>query len=393
MSGQGSDGRASRRAAGSPDGAADRRFMARALELARRGWYTTRPNPRVGCVLARDGAMVGEGWHERAGGPHAEAHALRAAGDRARGATAYVTLEPCAHHGRTPPCSRALLEAGVGRVVAAMEDPDPRVAGAGLAQLRAGGVEVDCGLMRTQAEALNPGFILRHAVRRPYLRAKLAMTLDGRIATANGESRWITGAEARRDVQRLRAQSCAVMTGIGTVLADDPSLTLRPGELDALEPAPFIDPSTVPPPLRVVVDSRLRTPPSSRLLGLPGPVLLATAVAVEGFAAGDAAEVVRFAGADGRVDLAALAGHLAARRINEVLLEAGPALNGAMLAAGLVDEVIIYMAPRLLGDRGRGLFTLEGVERLDQAVGLAVTDVRAVGADWRVTAKVGKAGA
>lgn len=363
---------------------ADRMHMARALELAARGLYSTDPNPRVGCVLVRDGRTVGEGWHERAGEAHAEVAALRAAGAAARGATAYVTLEPCRHHGRTPPCVDALLAAGVARVVAAMEDPDPRNAGAGLAALRAAGVRVESGVLAAQAEALNPGFVMRHRQGRPYVRCKMAMTLDGRTATAAGESRWITGAAARRDVQRLRARSSAIMTGIGTVLADDPSLTVRLDEL-ALEKgqtAPALQ------PLRVVLDSALRMPEDARLLTQPGKTLIATAASASSQRlAGPEVEVFSCPGADGRVDARALLAVLARREVNELLLEAGSILSGAMLRERLVDELVIYVAPKLLGDAARGLFTLPGLDRLAQAPTLEIADVRAVGGDWRIVAR------
>lgn len=368
----------------------DREMMALALRLARRGWYTTRPNPRVGCVIARDGEVVGAGWHERAGGPHAEAAALAQAGASARGAVAYVTLEPCCHHGRTPPCTEALIAAGVRRVVAAMTDPNPRVAGAGIRRLCGAGVEVEGGLMGAEAEALNPGFIMRHRSGRPYVRAKLALTLDGRTAAADGCSQWITGAAARRDVQRLRAQSCAIVTGIGTVLADDPRLTLRPDELDLGELARHVDPASIPRPLRIVVDSHGRMPAGARLLAVPGPVLIATADAPGPRGAessGDSIEYDRFPGPGGRVDLRALLAGLAQRQVNEVLLEAGATLSGAMLQAGLIDEMVLYIAPKLLGDRGRALFDLQDALTLAQAVPLVITDARAVGDDWRITAR------
>lgn len=362
----------------------DRAFMAHAIELAARGLETADPNPRVGCVIVRNGVVVGAGWHVRAGEAHAEVHALRDAGEAARGATAYITLEPCRHEGRTPPCTRALLEAGIARVVVAMEDPDPRMAGASLEELRAAGVRVECGLLQTRAEALNPGFVMRHRAGRPFVRCKLGSTLDGRTATAAGESRWITDAAARRDVQRLRARSSAIMTGIGTVLADDPSLTVRPDELG--RPAAGGPPHQ---PLRVVADARLRIPAGARLLAGGGPVLLATAASAPraDLEAHAGVEVVRCAGRDGRVDLAALMGVLARHEVNEVLLEAGPVLSGAMLRAGLVDEIVIYMAPTLLGDEARGQFTLPRLDRLADAVRLEIDDVRAVGRDWRITAR------
>ncbi len=368
----------------------DREMMALALRLARRGWYTTRPNPRVGCVLARDGEVVGAGWHERAGGPHAEVAALAQAGASVRGAVAYVTLEPCCHHGRTPPCTEALIAAGVRRVVVAMTDPNPQVAGAGIRRLREAGIEVESGLMGVEAEALNPGFIMRHRAGRPYVRTKLAMTLDGRTAAEDGCSQWITGAAARRDVQHLRARSCAILTGIGTVLADDPRLTLRPDELDLGALARHVDPNSIPQPLRVIVDSHCRMPAGARLLTAPGPVLIATADRLAPCAreaVGDLIENDGFPGPDGRVDLHALLAGLAQRQVNEVLLEAGAVLNGAMLQAGLIDEMVYYIAPKLLGDRGRALFNLPEALALAQAVPLVITDVRAVGDDWRITAR------
>ena len=364
--------------------AEDHAFMARALQLARRGLYGTDPNPRVGCVLVREGRIVGEGWHRRAGGPHAEIAALEQAGEQARGATAYVTLEPCCHHGRTPPCTEALAAAGVRRVVAAMVDPDPRVAGKGLQALRAQGIETASGLSAAQAAALNPGYILRMERGRPLVRCKLAATLDGRTATAAGESRWITSAEAREDVHRLRARSSAVLTGIGTVLADDPALTVR---LDAPELAALGGRL----PLRVVLDTRLRLPLEARLLREPGEVLVITAhedMARIGELEARGARVTCVPARDGRVDLEAALRHLARLEVNEVLLEAGPVLAGALLAGGWVDELVCYLAPRLLGDAGRGMFHLPALARLADTIALEINEIRAVGRDWRVTALV-----
>ena len=360
--------------------------MARAIRLARLGLYTADPNPRVGCVLVRDGEVVGEGYHRRAGEPHAEREALAAAGERARGATAYVTLEPCCHQGRTPPCTDGLLEAGVNRLVAAMADPNPLVAGKGLETLRAGGVEVQTGVLEAEARVLNPGFIKRMTRGLPFLRCKLAASLDGRTAMASGESKWITSAPARRDVQLLRARSSAILTGIGTVLADNPSLNVRLGaeELAGMNPG-----ERVRQPLRVVLDSRLRTPTDAQMLGLPGRTLIACLDAGRSGimrleSAGAYVHVC--AGNGGRVDAESLLRHLARQGINEVLVEAGSTLAGALLQADLVDEILLYLAPHLMGDGARGLFRLPGLERMCDRVALDVRDLRMVGSDLRVTA-------
>jgi len=365
---------------------ADHRFMARALRLAWKGLYTTHPNPRVGCVLVRDGEIVGEGFHCRAGEPHAERNALGLAGGSARGATAYVTLEPCCHHGRTPPCTEGLIEAGVVRVVAAMRDPNPLVAGQGLEQLIQAGLDVVSGVQESEAMALNPGFIKRMQSGRPYVRCKLAMSLDGRTAMASGESKWITGEPARADVQRLRARSDAIVTGIGTLLADDASLNVRidPMQLPGVEPGTLL-----PQPLRVVLDPQLQFSPGAKMIQLPGTTLV---VCSEGF--GERREALQKAGAEvillpgdtGRIELAPLLEHLAARQINEVLIEAGPTLAGAALSAGIVDELVIYVAPHLMGDGARGLFHLPGLERMQDRIGLEITDLRRVGQDIRITA-------
>lgn len=359
----------------------DRRHMARAIRLARRGIYTTDPNPRVGCVLVQGGTPVADGWHQVAGGPHAEIMALNAARGQATGSTCYVSLEPCCHHGRTPPCTQALIQAGVARVVAAMTDPDPRVGGNGLTTLKNAGISVESGLLEAEARRLNPGFIRRMRDGRPYVRCKLALSLDGRSALASGESKWITSPQARRDVQRLRARSSAVMTGIGTVLADDPRLTVRDGVTgwDGHQP------------LRVVLDSRLRIPAHARILGMPGKTLILSTVGAkearktEGL---PAAEVVYLDPSQGKVALRAALEHLARVQVNEILLEAGPTLTGAMLEGGFVDELVIYLAPKLMGDSGRGAASLFGVKAMDGCLPLAISDMRAVGPDWRVTACV-----
>lgn len=363
----------------------DLAYMARAIRLARLGLYTTEPNPRVGCVLVRDGDIVGEGFHRQAGKPHAERNAIAGAGERARGASAYVTLEPCCHQGKTPPCTDGLLEAGVTRVVAAMGDPNPLVAGKGLALLREKGVAVEVGVLEEQARALNPGFVKRMRDGLPYVRCKLASSLDGRTATASGESKWITCEAARHDVQLLRARSSAIVTGVGTLLADNPAMNVRlsADELPGMEPG-----ERVRQPVRVLVDSRLRIPSHARMLGLPGTTLVACVDQ-------DPTHVMRLesAGANvyvcpesnGRVDLQSLLRYLARQEINEVLIESGPTLAGAALQSGLVDEIVLYLAPHLMGDDARGLFHLPGLERMQDRVELAIRDVRMVGRDLRVT--------
>jgi diaminohydroxyphosphoribosylaminopyrimidine deaminase/5-amino-6-(5-phosphoribosylamino)uracil reductase len=365
--------------------ATDGEFMARALELARRGLYTTTPNPRVGCVIVRDGAVIGEGWHEKAGGPHAEINALAAvarkvgAGDTAalRGATAYVTLEPCSHHGRTPPCADALVDAGIGRVVAAMPDPNPLVGGEGLARLELAGVQVESGLMAEEARELNIGFVSRMTRGRPWLRLKVAASLDGKTALNNGKSQWITGAAARRDAQAWRAQSCAMLTGIGTVRDDNPRLTVR-------------DIDTPRQPLRVVVDSRLEIAPDAAVLA-GGNALLACAVDDAAKAArlrAQGVEVIVLPNAAGKVDLAALLAELGRRGINEVMAEAGFKLNGSLLREGLVDELLVYQAPILLGDKARGMFDLSELDELAAARRLEVRERRVVGADLFLRARL-----
>ena len=351
--------------------AADHAHMARALQLAANGLHTTTPNPRVGCVIVKNGVVVGEGWHARAGTPHAEIHALKAAGEAARGATVYVTLEPCSHHGRTPPCAEALVNAGVARVVAAMRDPNPLVAGAGIDMLTLAGVNAEVGLMEVEARALNPGFVSRMTRGRPWVRLKTAATVDGKTALANGASQWITGEAARADVQRLRARACAILTGSGTVLADGPKMTVRDFDIGRQ-------------PLRVVVDSTLRTPANAAIL----PALIvchraepAAHTALE--AAG--AEVVELPGAGGRVDLAALLTLLAQRGINELHVEAGASLNGALLAANLVDEWVAYVAPMAVGDDARGLFAMPALTTLKDATRFRLADVRQLGGDLRLT--------
>lgn len=356
--------------------AVDHGNMARALQLAERGLWTTSPNPRVGCVLLKDGVVVGEGWHEKVGEPHAEVHALRAAGDKARGATAYVTLEPCSHFGRTPPCAEALIGAGVARVVAAMTDPNPLVAGKGLAMLQAAGIETASGLLENEARELNIGFVSRMTRGRPWLRLKAAASLDGKTALNNGVSQWITGPEARRDGHRWRARACAVLTGIGTVRDDDPQLSVR-------------DVETTRQPLRVVVDSRLETPLTARILQ-GGPVLIAGAVDSPEKAAllrSTGVEVVILPNASGKVELKDLLDELGRRGINEVHAEAGFKLNGSLLREGLVDELLLYLAPCLIGHDASGLFNLPELLSLDGKRQVKIRDLRQLGEDIRLIAR------
>lgn len=355
----------------------DSAFMARALKLAQRGLYTADPNPRVGCVIVLNNKVVGEGWHQRAGGHHAEIMALENAGDASIGATAYVTLEPCCHHGRTPPCTDALIAAGIQRVVVATTDPNPAVAGAGERQLKDAGVAILTGLLEAEARALNIGFLQRMQSNRPYLRTKIAVSLDGRTALANGESKWITGESARADVQRWRARSSAIVTGVGTALADDPLLTVRAEELGAVEP-----------PARIVLDSTLRIPASAQIFRSPGSVRIFCADAHDDKvssieAAGAVVEVL--ASEQGRVSLTAVIARLAELEVNEVLVEAGPTLNGALLNAGLIDELLVYMAGNILGTDGRGMFAIPELTDMSRRQELELVDFRRVGKDCRLT--------
>ncbi|MBW8310824.1 MAG: bifunctional diaminohydroxyphosphoribosylaminopyrimidine deaminase/5-amino-6-(5-phosphoribosylamino)uracil reductase RibD [Rhizobium sp.] len=347
--------------------------MARALQLAERGAFTTHPNPMVGCVVADGARVLGEGWHQRAGEPHAEVHALRAAGERARGATAYVTLEPCAHHGRTPPCADALVAAGVTRVVAACRDPFDQVAGQGFAKLAAAGIDVEFGLMETAARRINRGFFSRIERGRPWVRVKLAMSLDGRTALENGESKWITSDAARADVMRWRARSGAIMTGIGTVLADDPRLTVRLPEGEEFVP-----------PLRVVLDERGRLPAASALLtdGAAPTLAVHGDDIVPDYGDEVSAFAVRRLGPG--LDLAAVLSQLGQRGVNELQVEAGATLSGALMAAGLVDELLVYIAPVLLGDRGRPLLAGLSPATMAERIGLKLLETRQVGPDLRL---------
>lgn len=361
----------------------DELYMARALELARRGRFTTMPNPNVGCVIVRDGEMVGEGWHQRAGEPHAEVHALRMAGEKARGATAYVTLEPCSHHGRTPPCCDALIAAGVTRVVAAMQDPNPQVAGRGLHRLHQAGIEVSHGLMMPEAEALNRGFLKRMRTGFPWIQLKLGASLDGRTAMDSGESQWITSEAARRDVQRLRAQSAAILSSSATVLADDPSLTVRWAELNA-ESQALLNEQQLRQPVRVIIDSQNRVTPQHRLIEQPGETWLMRHQPDQQSWPADVTQIA-VPLREQQLDLVAMMMLLGQRQINSVWVEAGATLAGALLQAGLVDELIVYLAPKLLGHEGRGLCQLPGLSQLADAPAFRFSDVRQVGDDLRLT--------
>lgn len=366
----------------------DQAFMRRALDLSERGLYTTTPNPRVGAVLVKDGKTIGEGFHQAAGEPHAEANAVRDAGarvgvDAMRGSTLYVTLEPCSHRGRTPPCADMLVDQGVQRVVAAMEDPNPKVAGRGFAKLRAAGVDVRVGLLANEAHEQNIGFVSRMLRGVPWVRLKVAASLDGKTALANGESQWITGPEARRDGHAYRARACAILSGIGTVLEDNPQLNVR----DVVTPRQ---------PLKVVVDSSLQTPVDARLLG-EGRVLIATAVEnkavqarlTEAAAAhGATLEFVALPNAAGKVDLNALMRELGRRELNEIHVEAGFKLNGSLLREGCVDELLIYFAASIIGDSGQGMFNLPTLEKLDQRRKLKLHRVNQLGDDLRLIARM-----
>lgn len=388
--------------------AEDRYYMAEALRLARKGRFTTHPNPRVGCVLVKNGQIIGRGWHRKAGEAHAEIHALRQAGDMARGACAYVTLEPCSHFGKTPPCADALLSAGVVRVVAAIQDPNPQVAGSGLSKLQKAGVEIKVNVLAEEARILNKGFIKRMESGLPWVTLKMAMSLDGRTAMASGESQWITGPAARADVQRLRAESSAVLTGIGTLLQDDAALTVRAEQFDC---ARFEDVNTqqqVAPvdgvslaeivekqPLRVILDSHARMPEHSRLLATHTPVLWVVSEQVEFDAVqqqiADLAfvEVLRMPELESADRLVWLLRQLAVKGINEVLVEAGAQLAGSFLSADLCDELVVYMAPKLMGSKARPLAHIE-LEKMAESKLLTLRDMRQIGSDIRLIYYPGK---
>lgn len=363
----------------------DSHYMARAIALAEKGLYTTDPNPRVGCVIVKDNEIIGEGWHQRAGSPHAEINALEGITEQARGATVYVSLEPCCHHGRTPPCTDALIAAQVKRVVIASLDPNPLVASQGVEQLKNAGIEVSYGVLDKEAEQLNPGFLKRMRHQLPYVRCKIAMSMDGRTAMASGESQWITGDVARADVHRWRARSTAIMTGIGTVLQDNPSLNARLTKPEIREYA-FTDDHQ---PVRVVLDTHLRFPPDAKMLDLPGNVLIYTASNNEG----DirrlqecGAEVQQVDQDESGLQLDVVLKDLARRKVNELMIEAGATLNGALVSRSLVDEFIFYMAPSIMGDSAKGAFHLPAIHKMSDKIQLSVRETRQIGADWRIIA-------
>ncbi len=355
----------------------DTEYMQRALRLAERGLYTTDPNPRVGCVIVKDNVIVGEGWHRYAGEPHAEILALQQAGDQAAGSSVYVTLEPCSHHGKTPPCAHALVNAGVARVIAAMQDPNPEVAGNGFEFLRQHGIEVTCGLLEQAATAVNPGFILRMESGRPFVRIKLAMSLDGRSAMASGESQWITGDAARTDVQRMRARSSVILTGVDTVIHDNPSLNVR---LSATQLGIEGD---IRQPHRVVLDSHLRFPADAKMLSLQGNTTVLTTQQSDAIPGCD---VVRLDADEDRLNLVSVMQWLAGLQANEVHVEAGATLCGALLQSKLVDEIVVYVAPHIMGSDARGLFDLPGLDTMADRIELDIIDIRQLGKDLRITA-------
>lgn len=361
----------------------DIRYMSEALRLARQGRFTTQPNPRVGCVIVKDGVIVGEGFHARAGGPHAEVVALKQAGYRAFGATAYVTLEPCAHHGRTPPCANELVIAGLKRVVVATQDSNPQVAGKGLRILQEAGIQTSTGVLEAEAKALNAGFLRRINGGLPWLRVKVAASLDGRTAMANGESKWITGPDARRDVQKWRAMSSAIVTGVGTVLADNPAMTVRPDDWKNWRYGEVVQ------PWRVVLDSDFRTPATAKLLQETGRVIVVGArphLQRQAALANTGAEIWTIPDGSGKVDVKALLQRLAEEGANEVLVEAGASVSGAFAQAGLVDEYVLYFAPVFLGSAARPLLDWP-MQTMREKRPLKISDMRQVGGDIRLVAK------
>jgi len=367
--------------------ASDYQHMSRALQLARRGLYSTDPNPRVGCVIVKDDVVLSEGWHQKAGQAHAEIEALNNASGDVSGTTCYVTLEPCAHHGRTPPCTESLIKAGIKKVVVASIDPNPLVAGKGLQQLNAAGIETANGLMETQAAELNPGFVMRMQHGRPFVRCKLAMSLDGKTALSSGDSKWISSAESRMDVQKLRASSSAIMTGVGTVIADNPSMNVRLSESSEWA-------KHGRQPLRVILDSELEVSPEAKIINVAGDVIIFHASedkenkqSLENIGA----ELVSVKAKRGPDFLEYVLAYLAREKeVNEILLETGSTLAGEMLQAALIDELILYIAPTLLGQDGKGLFQLPLLDNMSDRISLGFSDIRSIGKDIRIKAIVNR---
>lgn len=362
-------------------------FMARALRLAERGLYTTQPNPRVGCVLVKDNRIVGEGFHIKAGEAHAEVNALRDAGSNAKGATAYITLEPCSFSGRTGACTEALIKSGVGKVVCASLDPHPKVSGGGVEILKAAGIEVIYPFLESSAKKINPGSIKRHEKFLPYVRCKLAMSLDGKISLSNGKSKWITSSEARKDVQKLRAQSSAIITGVQTVIDDDPSMTVRENELN-IDASFGISAKLIAsiPRIRVVLDSKGRLPAGAAIL--KGPMQTLVATTNEHYPLKGVKTLLLPASKNDKVDLASLLAELAKLEANEVLFECGPGLAGSLLEEGLLDELIIYMSGKIFGNQGRSLFEMSEIFNIDDAPKLKIMDVHHLGEDLKLTCRI-----
>lgn len=362
----------------------DIKFMQRAINLAQKGRFTTTPNPNVGCILVKDGIVVGEGYHQKAGEGHAEVNALAQAKGKASGATAYVTLEPCSHYGRTPPCSKGLIEAGVSHVVIAMQDPNPRVAGRGIAMLEAAGISTVCGVLEHQARQLNLGFLSRMERKRPFITIKMGTTLDGSTALSDGTSQWITGSAARVDVQQFRAQHCAILTGSNTVLVDNPSLNLRHNELGSL--ACKLEQSSLRQPLRIVIDSQNQVLPSHKMVGIISPILLVRRKADKRVWPSHVEQLVMVG--EGKIDLNALMVELSNREINALWVEAGASLAGALVESDLCDELIIYQAPKLMGTGHKGLLSLASIDHMDKLLNLTINDIRMVGRDIRYRAVI-----
>ncbi len=363
----------------------DSRYMARAIELARRGRFTTSPNPNVGCVIVNNGQIVGEGWHQIAGGPHAEVVALKQAGEQAQGATCYVTLEPCSHFGRTPPCAQALIAAKVSKVIAAMVDPNPQVSGSGLQQLAAVGIETHAGLLEADAQALNRGFIKRMTQKRAFVRCKMASSLDGKTALANGLSQWITSADARADVQQFRAQSCAIISGADTVLADNALLNVRRDDSPRLKT--MVASEQVRQPVRVIIDTQNRLTPDLRLFSQHSPIILIRQHLEKSLQWPQFVEQIVVSQCDGKADLVEVVRILSERGFNHLWIEAGATLAGAFINQQLVDEVILYQAPKLMGDQSRSLLNLPELTTMSQVIDLTISDLRMVGRDIRITAE------